>query len=158
MNKTAVGVIIAIVAVLGIGGVVLLNKPNDEKNSSVTSSSSENGSSKDMDDMNMGSESVSPSSSDNSGPQDLTSKSEVSMDIKNFAFTQKQITVKKGTKVTWTNRDEAKHNAFSKTDGGPKGNLLATGESYSFTFDTVGTFNYFCEPHPYMKASVTVVE
>lgn len=157
MNKTAVGVIIAIVAVLGIGGVVLLNKPNDEKNSSVTSSPTENGSADDMSSMDMGAETIGNSNS-NSGDQDLTAQTEVSMNIKDFAFAQKNITIKKGTKVTWTNQDTAKHNAFSKTNGGPKGELLAKGESYSFTFDTVGTFDYICEPHPYMKASVTVVE
>jgi len=33
---------------------------------------------------------------------------------------------------------------------------LQPGESFSFTFDTPGTFPYFCHIHPFMMGSVTV--
>jgi len=89
--------------------------------------------------------------------QDLTMQTEVSMDISDFAFENKTIKIKKGTKVTWTNRDSARHNVFSKDAGGPQGELLGKGESFNFTFDTAGTFNYLCEPHPYMKGVVEVI-
>ena len=36
--------------------------------------------------------------------------------------------------------------------------LLAKVESYSWTFNTVGTYTYHCSPHPYMKGIVEVVE
>lgn len=81
--------------------------------------------------------------------------------ISDYKFGPKSMTVKKGTKVTWINQDVARHNVETVENapaGGPMGPLLAKGESYSFTFDTVGTFNYICSPHPYMKASVTVTE
>ncbi len=77
--------------------------------------------------------------------------------IKGYAFTPKTLAVKKGTTVTWTSEDIAKHTVTGK-NGGPASALLAQGESYSYTFDTVGTFEYFCEPHPYMTASVEVTE
>lgn len=148
MNKNLIGVLIAIVAIVGITGVVIANK-------SDSSPASSNSSQTDMSGMDMKSK---ESSSASSSEQDLTGQAEVTMDIKEFAFSKKSIKVSKGTKITWTNQDEAHHNVVAKEDGGPKGQLLAKGESYSFTFDTAGTFNYKCEPHPYMKGIVNVVE
>ena len=81
--------------------------------------------------------------------------------IENYAFNPANITVKKGTTVTWTNNDAAEHNVEFDEEpatGDKEGPLLSKGETYSFTFDTVGTFGYICSPHPYMKGTVTVVE
>ncbi|TAH32538.1 hypothetical protein EYC58_02690 [Candidatus Saccharibacteria bacterium] len=105
---------------------------------------------------------------------DLTSQSEVSIDIKDFKYSQANIKIKKGTKVTWTNRDVVEHNVMqdhSDSDTAhdaptPEninpnvlaGPLLAKGESYSFTFNEATSAPYHCSPHPYMKGSVTVVE
>lgn len=102
--------------------------------------------------------------------EDLTSQSTVAIDIADFKYSKANIKIKKGTKVTWTNRDPVKHNVMR--DGGSSaapdknevkpdmlaGQLLARGESYSFTFNKTGTDPYHCSPHPYMKGSVTVVE
>ncbi len=82
---------------------------------------------------------------------------EVKIEIKNFAFGPKTITVKKGTTVTWTNQDTVKHDAASD-DGEFKTELMGQGESQSVTFDTVGTYNYHCTPHPNMKATIIVTE
>lgn len=105
---------------------------------------------------------------------DLTSQSEVSMDIKDFKYEQPNIKIKKGTTVTWTNQDAVQHNVMqehendndahdapSKDEEKPDvlaSRLLAKGESYSFTFNEVSSSPYHCSPHPYMKGSVTVVE
>lgn len=78
--------------------------------------------------------------------------------IQNLAFNSNDITVKKGTTVTWTNQDSIAHNVVSSGSGSLGSELLAQGESYSFTFNETGTFNYFCEPHPQMVGSVTVVD
>lgn len=94
--------------------------------------------------------------------EDLTPPSEPnSINIENYTFVPSTITVKKGTTITWTNKDQAEHNVVSDDDssqGGPNGPLIGQGETYSFTFDTVGTFKYHCQPHPYMKAEVVVTE
>lgn len=108
------------------------------------------------------------------GLVDLTNQAAISMDIKDFKYTQPNIKIKKGTTVTWTNRDDVKHNVMKEHDdddaahdaptldevrpGVFAGQLLAKGESYSFTFNEVSTAPYHCSPHPYMKGSVTVVE
>lgn len=104
---------------------------------------------------------------------DLTDQTEVSLDIKDFAYSKRDIRIKTGTKVTWTNRDDVQHNAMldhtgsGGTHDAPKadevkadvfaGPLLAKGESYSFTFNKAGLNPYHCAPHPTMKGSVTVV-
>lgn len=105
---------------------------------------------------------------------DLTSQSQVAIEIKDFAYSQQNIKIKKGTTVTWTNQDTVEHNVMkehandgdahdapSKNEINPNvvaGPLLAKGESYSFTFNQISENPYHCSPHPYMKGSVTVVQ
>lgn len=83
-----------------------------------------------------------------------------SVTIDDFAFNPANIVVKKGSTVTWTNNDTAKHNvAFTSGSlSGTEGPLMAQGETYTHTFDEAGTFDYKCTPHPFMQASVTVEE
>ncbi len=78
--------------------------------------------------------------------------------IKDFNFQTPKLTVKKGTTVTWVNQDDAHHNVIADNGVGPKSDLLAQGQSYSYTFNDVGSFSYHCDPHPYMKATVEVTE
>jgi plastocyanin len=82
-----------------------------------------------------------------------------SVSIKDYAFTPASITVKKGTTVTWTNADSVGH-TVTETDGqaGPSSGTLDQGKSYSFTFNTAGTFHYECKIHPYMTGTVTVTD
>lgn len=76
--------------------------------------------------------------------------------ISNYKYGPEDIKVKVGTTVTWTNNDAVKHNVVSDDGKMPEGKLMAKGETYSYTFDKVGTFKYHCDPHPYMHGSVTV--
>lgn len=80
--------------------------------------------------------------------------------IQDFAFGPAKLTIKKGTTITWTNKDSARHDIKpDKEDPNfTASKLLSKGESYSFTFNTAGTYNYHCTPHPYMKAVVEVTE
>lgn len=86
----------------------------------------------------------------------------VTIDIKNSAFSPASVKVKKGTKVVWTNQDSVRHNVVadgSNTNGLPTENsLIGNGETYTFTFNTAGTVKYHCMPHPFMTATVEVVE
>ena len=75
--------------------------------------------------------------------------------ISDYKFEPADITVKAGESVTWTNEDSVQHNVAAD-DGGFEGPLLSKGESYTFTFDTPGSYPYHCTPHPFMKATVTV--
>ncbi len=103
--------------------------------------------------MNMPTTSSSPSSS-SSAPAAGAS----AVTIAGFAFSPANITVKVGTKVTWTNTDSVSHNVISDSSNGPKSGTLGKGDSYSFTFDKAGTYTYICSFHPYMKGSVTVTQ
>ena len=76
--------------------------------------------------------------------------------IQNFSFKPAHITVTRGTRVTWINRDMTKHTATA-SNGAFDSGILRPGQSYSHTFKTAGrTNNYHCEIHPFMRGSVTV--
>lgn len=77
------------------------------------------------------------------------------VDIQNFAFAPATLSVKVGTKVTWTNKDQDPHTVVAK-GGQFKSEVLNTGASYSFTFTTAGTYDYLCSIHPFMVATVVV--
>ncbi|MBI5754140.1 cupredoxin family copper-binding protein [Candidatus Peregrinibacteria bacterium] len=87
-----------------------------------------------------------------------TVTSGVNVAIKDFAFAPNAITIKKGTKITWTNYDGAAHTVTGDAAGGPDSDSLNSGGTYSYTFDKAGTFSYYCKFHPNMKATVTVTE
>jgi plastocyanin len=77
--------------------------------------------------------------------------------IKGFAFAPAALTVKVGTKVTWTNQDSDAHTVTSQDNSGPLSSAaLSTGQTYSYTFTKPGTYSYLCTIHPFMTATVTV--
>lgn len=75
--------------------------------------------------------------------------------IDNFTFKAPVLTVKPGTTVTWTNRDDIPHTVVSK-DGVFKSKVLDTGDHFSFTFAKAGQFGYYCSLHPHMTGTVVV--
>jgi plastocyanin len=84
--------------------------------------------------------------------------SSVKVQIKGYAFAPAALSVPVGTTVTWTNYDTAPHTVT--TSSGPKtisSPQLQTGQSFSYTFTAVGTYQYYCAVHPDMKATVTVL-
>lgn len=76
--------------------------------------------------------------------------------IQNFAFNPANLSVKVGDTVTWRNDDSAAHSIEGITNTSMKSNDLNIGDTYQFTFDKNGTFEYICGTHTYMKGSVTV--
>ncbi|MBV8994925.1 MAG: cupredoxin domain-containing protein [Pseudonocardiales bacterium] len=75
--------------------------------------------------------------------------------IQTFAFSPAIVTVKVGTTVTWTNRDQDAHTATAMS-GAFHSPTLNTGQSYQYTFTTPGRFEYLCTIHPFMTATVVV--
>ena len=72
------------------------------------------------------------------------------------------VTVAPGTTVTWTNADSVSHTV---TSGNPSDNqtgtifdssLVRPSATYSFTFKDPGTYNYFCQVHPWMTGQIIV--
>ena len=76
-------------------------------------------------------------------------------------FIPSTVVITVGGTVTWDNTDNAAHTSSSGTAAdGPDGvfdsSLIMAGGSYSHTFDTAGTFDYFCMVHPWMEGTVIV--
>ena len=80
---------------------------------------------------------------------------QVTVEIRNYDFFPRELTVTAGTAVTWANRDSVPHDATAESDGWGTG-ILDQGESGTITFDYSGTYSYVCTIHPNMKATLTV--
>ena len=78
-----------------------------------------------------------------------------SVTIEDFEFSPTSVTIEVGDTVTWNNEGPTPHSATAD-DGSFDTGIFGKGGSRTETFDEAGTFSYFCTPHPFMKASVTV--
>jgi amicyanin len=76
--------------------------------------------------------------------------------ITDFAFAPQELTITAGDTVTWTNNDPVIHTATS-TGGAFDSGDIDTGESFSLTFTTPGTYDYLCTPHPIMTGRIVVL-
>jgi len=75
--------------------------------------------------------------------------------IDNFTFSPKELTVAVGTTVKWVNHDDIPHLVVEKKTTF-RSKALDTDDSYSYTFTSAGTFDYFCGLHPQMVGQVIV--
>lgn len=89
-----------------------------------------------------------------SAPQPLTHN--VSIVGVSAGFAPVNLTIKKGDQVRWTNNDSNIAHTATSDNGQFDSGTLQPGQSYTRTFDTVGTYAYHCTPHPNMKGTVTV--
>jgi plastocyanin len=80
---------------------------------------------------------------------------EVNIDIKEFMFGPKDLTVAVGTKVTWVNDDQIPH-TVAETHKVFRSGALDTHDSFSYVFNTPGEFEYFCVLHPQMIGKIVV--
>jgi plastocyanin len=76
--------------------------------------------------------------------------------IDNFTFSPATLTVKSGTTVTWTNKDDIPHGIAWTNNAFPHSKALDTDDSTTFTFTTPGTYQYFCYIHPHMVGTIVV--
>jgi plastocyanin len=79
----------------------------------------------------------------------------VAIAVDNFSFAPSTTTVKPGATVTWTNHDDIPHNIVS-TEQRFKSPVLDTDGQFSHTFDTTGSYRYFCSLHPRMTGQIVV--
>ncbi|MBO0885671.1 MAG: PQQ-binding-like beta-propeller repeat protein, partial [Mycobacterium sp.] len=75
--------------------------------------------------------------------------------VEDFDFNPDLISIPPGTTITWTNNGPTIHTVTSNDQLFDSG-IMQVGDTFSFTFDTPGTLNYFCEVHPFMQAQVVV--
>ena len=76
-------------------------------------------------------------------------------------FIPNTVTIDVGGTVTWENNDTAAHTSTGgSASDGPSGvfdsSLIMAGSSFSHTFDSTGTYDYFCMVHPWMAGTVIV--
>ncbi|WP_020120774.1 cupredoxin family copper-binding protein [Streptomyces canus] len=81
------------------------------------------------------------------------------VDITGYKFGDgKQLVVEVGQTVRWTNHDSAPHTVTTtKAPVAFDSGTLKKGDSWSYTFSKVGTYEYYCAVHPDMVSSVKVV-
>jgi len=75
--------------------------------------------------------------------------------IKDMKFDPATITVKPGTTVTWTNKDDRDHTVLANDESFKSGNI-GHGEKFEHKFEKKGKFKYACSYHPRMKGTVVV--
>lgn len=75
-------------------------------------------------------------------------------------YTPSKIVIKQGNPVTWVNEDAAFHSVTSGYYDEPSeifdSGYLDPEESFTFIFENIGTYDYFCTLHPWMKGQVIV--
>lgn len=86
---------------------------------------------------------------------------EATVNMVGFKFDPTELTVKVGTKVTFTNSDSAIHDVAEgqdgkKVDGAHFDEDVQPGASATITFDQAGTVHVTCLIHPTMNLTVTV--
>jgi len=85
----------------------------------------------------------------------VSDQSAVAIEIRNFDFFPRELTVSAGASVTWTNRDVAPHDATEEAGGWTTG-ILKQGESGTLIFDNPATYRYLCTIHPDMRGTLRV--
>jgi len=93
----------------------------------------------------------------NAGPQTpvIASDTDVHVEIRDYDYLPRDLTIDAGATVTWTNYDDAPHTATERGDGWNSGRLDKT-EIAALPFLAAGQYEYFCVYHPYMRATLTV--
>jgi plastocyanin len=85
------------------------------------------------------------------------SASDPAVTIDNFTFSPATLTVARGSRVVWTNRDDIPHTVTSADEPrAMKSEPLDTGDTFSHVFATKGAFRYFCSLHPHMQGTIVV--
>ena len=95
---------------------------------------------------------------------DLTAQENPVITIRDLSFNPTNVTVKQGTTIKWVNNDGVPHSIVAE-DAANTGGLptkqretrLGKGDTFSVTFNELGTFNYGCGVHTFMHGSVQVV-
>lgn len=147
MNRNTIITLAVAAAIIVGGGVYLLTK-------------------KDKNDVNTNNGGGTSTESTNANKSSASSKDQSASDnvntvsISNNTFSPASIKIKKGTTVTWTNRDSASHTVTfdDATMSSNSSNTLTENQTFSFTFSDAGEFKYHCIFHSGMTGKVTVTE
>lgn len=82
---------------------------------------------------------------------------QVQINIQNFKYDPKTISVEPGTTVIWTNLDDVIHTVVSDTGAFPSSGQLTQGGTYTVKLNKPGDYPYHCGIHPFMQGVVHVI-
>lgn len=90
-----------------------------------------------------------------------TGSSSPGCETSNACYSPASVTISVGDTVEWKNTDTAAHTVTSGSPAdGPSGvfdsSLIMGGASFEHSFDTAGSYDYFCMVHPWMVGNVKV--
>ncbi len=85
----------------------------------------------------------------------VSAEEQTEIKIDNFVFTPPELTVAVGTTVKWVNHDDIPHSVVDQKKM-LRSKALDTDDSFSYTFMTAGTYDYFCGLHPHMTGKIIV--
>lgn len=77
------------------------------------------------------------------------------VEIKGFAFVPSELTINAGDTVEFVNADGAPHTATADNKAFDTGRL-GKGDAKALRFSKTGSYDYFCEVHPRMRAKIVV--
>lgn len=77
------------------------------------------------------------------------------VDIIGYKFNPEVLYVKQGTRVVWTHRDLATHTITATTNKFDSGEMVR-GDTFTYDFFVVGTYEYYSEPYPSMRGKIIV--
>ncbi|OGJ48230.1 hypothetical protein A2344_01160 [Candidatus Peregrinibacteria bacterium RIFOXYB12_FULL_41_12] len=100
-------------------------------------------------------ETVIPTASIDAPTSDNTGAQSYSVNISGYAFDPAELTIVAGDSVTWTNLDSVAHSIVADSFSSDN---FSTNESFTYTFDATGVYEYFCGPHPNMTGIITVTK
>lgn len=72
-----------------------------------------------------------------------------------YSFSPASLSILAGTRVTFTNSSDKDH-TFTANNGAFDSGDVIPGGSYTYTFNTRGSYSYYCTIHPYMTATINV--
>lgn len=75
--------------------------------------------------------------------------------IRDFGFQPAQVRVRQGASVRWVNCDPEAHTSTADAGAWDSG-TISPGAAYTQVFERAGSFDYHCEPHPFMTGRVMV--
>jgi plastocyanin len=96
-----------------------------------------------------------PTSTPTATPTRVPSQAQAT--ISNFVYLPDPIQVRVGDSIRWTNLDNVPDgHTVTARDLSFTSPVLQQGETYTRTFTQAGTYEYFCEPHPFMTGFIDV--
>ena len=79
----------------------------------------------------------------------------IDLNIQGYQFQPQSVNVNVGDTVRWTNQDPDRHTVTADNGAFDSGEF-GQGGTFQYTFNSAGTFGYFCGRHPGMRGTINV--